>query len=113
MKLRAFVATVVLGTVASVTSVHAQAPDPCTLYNCMAGMPGVVGMSGGAACEPAFTYWHAIAPAGLAIYDPYDGFDSPGSAALRQTFLSGCPGSNDATNAAILQTIISEYGYIP
>jgi hypothetical protein len=113
MKRHAFLSTVILGVVASLTSVHAQSPDPCTLYTCMAGMPGVVGLSGGPGCSTAIAFWHAPAPAGLAVYHPPQGFNPPASAALRRTYMSTCAGANAATNAAILQTIISEYGYLP
>jgi hypothetical protein len=115
MKLRALFATVILCAATSLTSVHAQAPDPCTLYTCMAGEPGVVGLPGGPGCTAAIAYWHSPAPAGLAVYDdptpPY--FDSFTSASVRRTYLQTCPGSNVASNAAILETIITEYGYLP
>lgn len=113
MKLQAFFATVILGAAASI-SVQAQViPDPCTLFQCMAGMPGVVGNNGGASCTTPIQYWHSVAPLGLAVYDPYEGFSSEGSAALRRTYLSTCQGVNDSSNAAILALIITEYGYIP
>jgi hypothetical protein len=113
MNPRAVVATVLLGTAASMNSLHAQTPDPCSLYTCMAGMPGVVGLSGGPGCTASMQYWHTPAPAGLAVYHPPQGFNPPASAALRRTFMSTCPGSNAATNAAVLNLIITEYGYLP
>jgi hypothetical protein len=113
MKLRALFATVILGAAASLTTVHAQVPEPCTVYTCMAGMPGVVGLNGGPGCTAAMAYWHSPAPAGLAVYHPPQGFNPPASAGLRRTYMSTCKGTKVATNAAILNTIISEYGYLP
>lgn len=113
MKLRALCATAILGVAASLATVHAQSLDPCTLYTCMAGMPGVVGLSGGPGCSIAIAFWHTPAPAGLAVYHPPQGFNPPASAALRRTYMSTCKGATTATNAVILQTIISEYGYSP
>jgi hypothetical protein len=114
MKLRSLFATISLGAMASVTSVHAQTIDPCTIYLCMAAISGY-GTGGDPNCAAAILYWHAVAPAGLAVYDdptpPY--FDSSSSASLRRTTMSQCKGSKGATNAAILQAIITEYGYLP
>lgn len=110
MNLRALAITALLGT-ACLTSAHAQAPDPCTLYTCMAGMPGVVGLPGGPGCTAPIIFWHSPTPSGLAVYSPY--FNPPASAAARRAYLMTCPGSNAATNAAILQAIINEYGYLP
>jgi hypothetical protein len=113
MKIQAFFATALLAAAAS-TSVQAQVvPDPCTLFQCMAGMPGVVGNNGGPSCTTPLMYWHAVAPLGLAVYHPPQGFNPPASAALRRTFLSTCPGVSDSSNAAILELIITEYGYLP
>ena len=113
MKLRIIFATTILGAFSCLSQVHAQAPDPCTLYTCMAGMPGVVGLSGGPGCSAAIAFWHTPAPAGLAVYHPPQGFNPPASAALRRTYMSTCTGATAATNAAILHAIISEYGYLP
>jgi hypothetical protein len=115
MKLRTNLATftLVIGAALGINApARAQAIDPCTLYLCMAGISGV-GASGGPACIPPITYWHAVAPAGLAVYD-YWGFDAPASLALRTTYLSSCPGAlSPPSNAAILQTILSIWGSIP
>lgn len=112
MKIRALFATFVFCAAAS-SSGQAQTTDPCTLFTCMAGMPGVVGLPGGPACTPSLLYWHAVAPAGLAVYVPDEGFDATLSAGLRRTYLSTCPGVIDSSNDAILEAILSEYGYLP
>ncbi len=112
MKFRALFATFILWAAAS-SSAPAQTLDPCTVFTCMAGMPGVVGLPGGPLCTPSLLYWHAASPAGLAVYVPYEGFDSTLSATLRRTYLSTCPGVIGSSNAAILELILSEYGYLP
>lgn len=113
MKLRTLGTAWILGTAYAVTAPSsAQTIDPCTVYMCMAGISGA-GTSGGAVCAPAMTFWHAVAPAGLAVYHPPQGFNPPASAALRRTYLMSCKGSQYATNAAILEAIIAEHGYIP
>jgi hypothetical protein len=80
--------------------------DPCTVYTCMAGISGD-GTSGGPGCAPAITYWHTA----LAVYSPY--FNPPASAARRRAYLMTCPGAQVATNAAILNAIVAQWGYIP
>ena len=115
MKLHALLATLTLGALASLSPAHAQDISPCAVYLCMAGMPDVVGQSGGG-CEAAINYWHSPAPAGLAVYHPPQGFNAPASAARRRAYISNlkCPGSQSPTNnAAILEAIISKHGYIP
>jgi len=112
MKLRALLITSVLGTVASLSPVHAQAPDACTIYNCMAGISGY-GTSGGPACTPSLIWWNTPTdPAGgLAVYDE-SGFDGLASYPVRETYLTvGCPQASIATNAAILQSIMNQWGY--
>lgn len=91
--------------------VHAQSVDPCTVYMCMAGISGE-GATGGPGCAPALIFWHAIAPAGLAVWD-YWGFDEIASYALRETYLSSCPGADYLSNAAIVQEILAEWGSVP
>jgi hypothetical protein len=91
--------------------VHAQAFDPCTVYMCMAGISGE-GATGGPGCAPALFFWHDVAPAGLAVYD-YFGFDAPASYALREAYLSSCPGADYLSNAAIVQEILAEWGSEP
>ncbi len=114
MKLRALLTTIALGaaTVLTIAPVQAQTVDPCTIYMCMAGISGF-GASGGPACTPAMAYWHTPSPAGLAVWTTY-GFIAPASAALRREYMTvGCPAANEATNAAILEAIITEWGSVP
>lgn len=100
-----------LGLTAASSPVHAQAMDPCTVYLCMAGLSGF-GASGGAGCTAATTFWHTPAPAGLAVYHPY--FNPGASAKLRRSYLQqGCKGSQTLTNATVLNTIITTWGYVP
>lgn len=87
------------------TPVHAQSVDPCTVYTCMAGISGA-GASGGPACVPATTYFFS-----LVVFDPW--FDAPATSQLRRTYLMTCPGANVATNAALLNAIIAEWGTVP
>lgn len=110
MQLRTLIATLALGAVASSTPVHAQTVTPCEVYLCMAGISGY-GASGGPACAPAIAFWHAPSPAGLAVYSPY--FVPLASATLRRTYLMTCPGAQVASNAAVLTTIITEWGSVP
>lgn len=112
MKPHALFATVALGAIVSLTPAHAQDFSPCAVYLCMAGMPDVVGQSGGASCQAAIDYWHSPVPAGLAVYDD-DGFDSGASAALRRTYMSSCQDSQYSQNENIFENIISKYGYKP
>ena len=108
MKLRALLTTVALSAACSTAApVHAQTVDPCTVYMCMAGISGF-GASGGPACAPALTYWHTA----LAVYSPY--FNPPASAARRRGYLTpACPGANVATNTAVLNAIMTEWGWLP
>ena len=113
MKLHALFVIFVLGTASLIfTPAYAQTADPCTVYICMAGISGF-GASGGPACAPALTRWHSPAPAGLAVYHPPQGFNPPASAALRRGYLMTCPGANVATNTAVLNAIITEWGSVP
>lgn len=112
MQLRTLFATIATAAGLSITPAHAQTLTPCEVYLCMAGISGY-GATGGPACAPALAYWHAPSPAGLAVWTTY-GFIAPASAALRRTYLTtGCPAANVATNAAVLNTIISEWGSVP
>lgn len=109
MKLRALFTTIAIGTATGLTiaPVPAQSMDPCTVYMCMAGISGF-GASGGLACTPAITYWHTA----LAVYSPY--FNPPASAARRRAYMTpGCPGANVATNTAVLNAIMAEWGWVP
>ena len=85
--------------------VHAQSVDPCSVYTCMAGISGA-GASGGSACVPATTYFFS-----LVVFDPW--FDAAATSQLRRTYLMTCPGANVATNAALLNAIIAEWGSVP
>lgn len=113
MKMRAFVTAVSFAAFGmAMTPVHAQGVDPCTVYLCMAGISGF-GASGGPACAPAITYWHTPSPAGLAVWGTYV-FLPPASYARRLSYMTvGCPAANAATNAAVLQAIMTEWGSVP
>ena len=112
MKLRALFTALILGA-AALTAVpaKAQAMDPCTVYLCMAGISGF-GLSGGPACVVPIQFWHAAAPAGLAVYDN-SGFDAPASYAARSAYLMTCPGATTGTNAAVFAAIMAQWGSIP
>jgi hypothetical protein len=91
---------------------HAQTLMPCEVFMCMAGVSGV-GATGGPACAPAIAFWHAPAPAGLAVWATYV-FVPPASYAARQTYLkTGCPQSVVGTNAAVLAAIMATWGAVP
>ena len=111
MQLRTLFATLAIVGGMSITPAHAQTLTPCEVYLCMAGITGA-GAPGGPACAPSLAYWHAPSPAGLAVWTTY-GFIAPASAALRRTYLSTCPAANVATNTAVLNAIISEWGSVP
>jgi len=108
MKLRTLLTTLTLGAACLTTApIRAQTVDPCTVYMCMAGISGF-GLSGGPACAPALTYWHTA----LAVYSPY--FNPPASAARRRGYLTpACPGANVATNTAVLNAIMTQWGWVP
>lgn len=114
MKLSTVFATIAVGTAVGLvsTAAHAVVIDPCTVYVCMAGISGS-GLSGGPACAPALVYWHAPAPAGLAVY-VYGVFVPPASAAMRGAFLKTCePGLDAPTNVAWYEAIIALWGSTP
>jgi hypothetical protein len=112
MKLRPLLFSVAFGAAClTAAPIHAQTVDPCTVYMCMAGISGF-GAGGGPACAPALTYWHTASPAGLAVWTTY-GFIAPASAALRRGYLTTCPGANVATNTAVLNAIITQWGSVP
>jgi hypothetical protein len=104
MKFRALATTLVLGAAACLAApAQAQSVDPCSVYLCMAGISGF-GLSGGPACAPAMVFWHAVSPAGLAVWDAVPPvFIPPASATLRETYLSTCPGANPDVTAAIIE----------
>jgi hypothetical protein len=106
MKLRALFTTIALGAGSLICApTHAQSIDPCAVYTCMAGISGA-GASGGPACTPATTYFFS-----LQIWDP--DFDPGATSALRRSYLMTCPGAQVATNAALLNAIIAEWGSVP
>lgn len=105
MKLSAFMITTALGVVAlTTTAAHAQSVDPCSVYTCMAGISGS-GATGGPACGPAIDMFFSIV-----IFDPW--YDAQATAMARRQFMMTCAGADIATNAAILNAIIAEWGYI-
>ena len=108
MQLRTLFTTLALGAISlTTTPTHAQAVTPCEVYLCMAGISGY-GTSGGPACTTSYTYWHTA----LAVYSPY--FNPPASAARRRAYLLSCrPGATVASNAAVLNTIMNTWGWIP
>ncbi|MCX7512381.1 hypothetical protein [Frateuria sp. STR12] len=108
MKLRIRSILLVVGTAATgltTASVRAQSVDPCNVYTCMAGISGA-GTTGGPGCVPATTYFFS-----LVVFDPF--FDAAATSQLRRTYLMTCPGANVATNAALLNAIIAEWGAVP
>ncbi len=106
MKLRAFLIAAVLGGIAlSNTTAHAQSIGPCSVYTCMAGI-SVPGATGGPACVPAIDLFFSIV-----IFDPW--YDAPATATARREYMMTCPGADLTTNAAILNAIIAEWGYVP
>lgn len=106
MKLRALLITLALGAAALTNApVQAQSIDPCSVYTCMAGISGV-GATGGPACIPATTAFFSIV-----VFDPL--YDASATSVARRTYLMTCPGAEIATNAAILNAIIAEWGTVP
>lgn len=108
MSMRPLFAALVLSAISVVaTSTHAQTVTPCEVYLCMAGISGY-GASGGPACTASYTYWHTA----LAVYSPY--FNPAASYARRRAYLETCkPGAITLTNAAVLEAILNEWGWIP
>lgn len=114
MKPNAVFATLAVGIAVGLVCApaHAQSIDPCTVYMCMAGISGS-GLSGGPGCAPALVFWHAPAPAGLAVY-AYGVFVPPASAAMRVAYLETCqPGLAAPTNVAWLRAIMAAWGSVP
>ena len=105
MKLRALIATLVLGVAATITAPVAHAQNSCYSYMCMAGLAGF-GASGGPGCAGGVASFFAIV-----IFDPY--FDPVATSNARRVYLMTCPGANVAENAGILAAIIAEYGAVP
>ncbi len=107
MQVRTLFAALALAAGLSITPAHGQTITPCEVYMCMAGLSGA-GATGGPACAPALAYWHTV----LVVYDS-SGFDAPATALRRRTYLMTCPGAQVATNAAVLNAIITEWGSVP
>jgi hypothetical protein len=104
MKLHALFGTVVLGTAISLTATPTYAQSTCPSFLCMAGM--VQGKQNVSGCEaPVQAFFSPT----LYIYDE-EGIDWPATALNRQRWLAQCPGSQGGQNAAILASIIAEYG---
>jgi hypothetical protein len=106
MQLRALFVILTVAAGLNPTSAQARPVTPCEVYTCMAGISGA-GATGGPACASAVAYWHTA----LAVYSPY--FNPPASALRRRTYLMTCSGTHVATNATLLNTIISMWGYAP
>jgi hypothetical protein len=106
MKLSTLLTAITISTTALIVgSVHAQGVEPCSVYTCMASVSGV-GTPGGPACTTPIAAFHAIQ-----VWDPE--FDSGSTAAARRKYLMTCPGVEVPANLAILNTIISKWGYTP
>lgn len=106
MNLRAlFAAFACVAAGLAIDSARAQSADPCTVYMCMAGISGA-GKSGGPGCTSATTTFFSIV-----VFDPY--FDAAATSMLRRQYLMTCPGATTATNAALLNAIIAEWGSVP
>jgi hypothetical protein len=104
MKLHALFVTLALGALASLTTATVHAQSTCPSFLCMAGkVQGKQNVSGCEAPVQAF-----FSPT-LYIYDD-EGIDWPATALNRQQWLSQCPGTQAGQNAAILTSIIAEYG---
>lgn len=106
MQLRTLLAALAISaTGLTIGTARAQGPDPCSVFQCMAGISGY-GTSGGPACTAPVLAFHAIQ-----VWDPE--FDSGSTATARRQFLMTCPGVQEPTNLAILNTIITTWGYSP
>lgn len=85
-------------------AVHAQAMLPADVFICMAGLSGLAGAPGGAACTPAQqTFFDE-----LVVYDE-EGFDAPATAELRYMYMLMAPGAQSPSNLAIVNGIVDIY----
>ncbi|MBS7777349.1 TrbM/KikA/MpfK family conjugal transfer protein [Acidovorax sp. CCYZU-2555] len=82
---------------------RAQAPDPCSVFLCMASVSGFGTPT--PACAPPIAVFHSIQ-----IWSP--AFNPSATAAARRAFLMACPGAA-VPNQPILEAIIAQWGYIP
>lgn len=106
MKPRTISATLALAVTLGVglgTPARAQALDPCSVFMCMASVSGQGTPS--ASCVAPIAVFHSIQ-----VWSPH--FNSSATAAARRTFLMSCPGAT-VPNQAILQSIITLWGYTP
>lgn len=115
MRLRTAFATLSLALgIASVnTSAQAQAPDPCTLYLCMASISGQGTPPGN--CASALAYWHIPFPGGLAIwtYYPVTKFWPDQSYEYRKQYMNSCSGAtNTQNNSNISDAIMDQWGRV-
>jgi len=107
MKLHSLINATALALIAATgfsTPVQAQAPDPCSMYLCMAGMSGQ-GTSG-PECAAPIAAFHMIQ-----VWSPW--FNPPATAMARQNYMMACPNAAVGTNAAIMASIIATWGYTP
>jgi hypothetical protein len=84
---------------------RAQAPDPCSVFLCMASVSGYGSPS--PACTAPIMVFHSIQ-----IWTPPPYFNGPATAAARRSFLMTCPGAT-VPNQAVLESIIAQWGYNP
>ncbi|MDA7418427.1 hypothetical protein PGB34_18820 [Xenophilus arseniciresistens] len=111
---RTIALSIALGTAGLCAPAHAQAPDPCALYLCMASVSGQGSPS--ASCTSAIQFWHTPSPAGLAVwtYYPVVKFWEDISYQVRQQYMNNCQGStNTPGNQAISNAIMSQWGRVP
>ena len=107
MKLRTIATTFALAAALGLglsAPARAQAPDPCSVFLCMASMVAP-SAPGGPACAAPIATFHAIQ-----VWSP--AFNPPATAAARLVYLTTCPGAT-APNQAILEAIIAKWGYRP
>lgn len=116
MKLRSQLAALslaALGVAGFSTSAQAQAPDPCTLYLCMASISGDGTPS--PSCTGTILFWHTPSPSGLAVwtYYPVVKFWEDISYQVRQQYMNSCKGATDTpTNQAVSNAIMSKWGRV-
>lgn len=105
MKAVVIVSALLLG---SLTSLAAQARDPCKALACMSGMAGIAGGSQAGECAVPTSEFFAIIVTRKGKFKPGD------TAQKRRDYLNSCPGS-DATsdggsNPTAVDTIIAKFG---
>lgn len=115
MRLRTHLAvfSLTLGVASLSTPAQAQAPDPCTLYLCMASISGQG--TPPATCSAAIAYWHIPFPGGLAYwtYYPVVKFWPDISYNIRKEYMNSCSGATDTSNNSnISDTIMNQWGRV-